>query len=134
MLVPKTMLVDKTHVVVVEDPTRQDLIKRMVSRLLLRVNSNASLVSLVLLEKRRRVVKVVRLLVVMAKVAPEDDPVVAPKTVEKTAGGIVVMVNTVVEVKTAEVARTVAVADKEMELKLLHRKPIPTILSAITRV
>jgi hypothetical protein len=134
MLVPKTMLVDKTHVVVVEDPTRQDLIKRMVNRLLLRVNSNASLVSLVLLEKRRRVVKVVRLLVVMAKVAPEDDPVVAPKTVEKTAGGIVVMVNTVVEVKTAEVARTVAVADKEMELKLLHRKPIPTILSAITRV
>jgi hypothetical protein len=134
MLVPKTMLVDKTHVVVVEDPTRQDLIKRMVSRLLLRVNSNASLVSLVLPEKRRRVVKVVRLLVVMAKVAPEDDPVVAPKTVEKTAGGIVVMVNTVVEVKTAEVARTVAVADKEMELKLLHRKPIPTILSAITRV
>ena len=128
------MLVDKTHVVVVEDPTRQDLIKRMVNRLLLRVNSNASLVSLVLLEKRRRVVKVVRLLVVMAKVAPEDDPVVAPKTVEKTAGGIVVMVNTVVEVKTAEVARTVAVADKEMELKLLHRKPIPTILSAITRV
>jgi len=134
MLVPKTMLVDKTHVVVVEDQTRQDLIKRMVSRLLLRVNSNASLVSLVLPEKRRRVVKVVRLLVVMAKVAPEDDPVVAPKTVEKTAGGIVVMVNTVVEVKTAEVARTVAVADKEMELKLLHRKPIPTILSAITRV
>jgi hypothetical protein len=134
MLVPKTMLVDKTHVVVVEDPTRQDLIKRMVSRLLLRVNSNASLVSLVLPEKRRRVVKVVRLLVVMAKVAPEDDSVVAPKTVEKTAGGIVVMVNTVVEVKTAEVARTVAVADKEMELKLLHRKPIPTILSAITRV
>jgi hypothetical protein len=134
MLVPKTMLVDKTHVVVVEDPTRQDLIKRMVNRLLLRVNSNASLVSLVLPEKRRRVVKVVRLLVVMAKVAPEDDPVVAPKTVEKTAGGIVVMVNTVVEVKTAEVARTVAVADKEMELKLLHRKPIPTILSAITRV
>jgi len=140
------MLADKTHVVEVEDPTRQDQIKKMVNRVLLRVNSHASLVSPVLLKKRPRVVKVVKLLVVMAKDALEDDPVVVPKTVEnivvntvektveKTVLATVVMVNDVEVVKIVEVAMTVAVVDKEMELKLRPRKLIPTILLAITRV
>ena len=140
------MLADKTHVVEVEDPTRQDQIKKMVNRVLLRVNCHASLVSPVLLKKRPRVVKVVKLLVVMAKDALEDDPVVVPKTVEnivvntvektveKTAVATVVMVNDVEVVKIVEVAMTVAVVDKEMELKLRPRKLIPTILLATTRV
>ena len=139
------MLADKTHVVEVEDPTRQDQIKKMVNRVLLRFNSNASLVSPVL-KKRPRVVKVVKLLVVMAKDALEDDPVVVPKTVEnivvntvektveKTAVATVVMVNDVEVVKIVEVAMTVAVVDKEMELKLSPRKLVPTILLAKTRV
>ena len=139
------MLADKTHVVEVEDPTRQDQIKRMVNRVLMRVNCHASLVSPVL-KKRPRVVKVVKLLVVMAKDALEDDPVVVPKTVEnivvntvektveKTAVATVVMVNDVEVVKIVEVAMTVAVVDKEMELKLSPRKLVPTILLAITRV
>ena len=138
------MLADKTHVVEVEDPTRQDQIKRMVNRVLMRVNCHASLVSPVL-KKRPRVVKVVKLLVVMAKDALEDDPVVVPKTVEnivvntvektveKTAVATVVMVNDVEVVKIVEVAMTVAVVDKEMELKLSPRKLVPTILLAITR-
>ena len=139
------MLADKTHVVEVEDPTRQDQIKKMVNRVLMRVNCHASLVSPVL-KKRPRVVKVVKLLVVMAKDALEDDPVVVPKTVEnivvntvektveKTAVATVVMVNDVEVVKIVEVAMTVAVVDKEMELKLRPRKLIPTILLATTRV
>ena len=138
------MLADKTHVVEVEDPTRQDQIKKMVNRVLMRVNCHASLVSPVL-KKRPRVVKVVKLLVVMAKDALEDDPVVVPKTVEnivvntvektveKTAVATVVMVNDVEVVKIVEVAMTVAVVDKEMELKLSPRKLVPTILLAITR-
>ena len=139
------MLADKTHVVEVEDPTRQDQIKKMVNRVLMRVNCHASLVSPVL-KKRPRVVKVVKLLVVMAKDALEDDPVVVPKTVEnivvntvektveKTAVATVVMVNDVEVVKIVEVAMTVAVVDKEMELKLSPRKLVPTILLAKTRV
>ena len=139
------MLADKTHVVEVEDPTRQDQIKKMVNRVQMRVNCHASLVSPVL-KKRPRVVKVVKLLVVMAKDALEDDPVVVPKTVEnivvntvektveKTAVATVVMVNDVEVVKIVEVAMTVAVVDKEMELKLSPMKLVPTILLAKTRV
>jgi len=128
------MLADKTHVVEVEDQIQQDQIKKMVNKVLLRFNSHASLVSPVLRKKRPKVVKVVRLLVAMAKDALEDDPVVVLKTVEKTAVDTVVMVNDEEVVKIVEVAMTVAVADKEMELKLRPRKLIPTILLAITRV